>query len=87
VLLVPYAIALVFVLDSNSALCGSNWKRRPLIADVKSLPELPSEKSVSDGHLCSWRKILVPYRQVRRRRASAWTQVLPAGALAIGGFG
>src|ERR1700674_1425091 len=32
------------------------------------------------------RKILVPYRQVRRRRASAWTQVLPAGALAIGGF-
>jgi hypothetical protein len=57
VLLVPYAIARVFVLDSNSALCGSNWKRRPLIADVKSLQELPSEKSVSDGHLCSWRKI------------------------------
>src|SRR6202521_3116719 len=31
-------------------------------------------------------QILVPYRQVRRRRAAAWTQVLPAGALAIGGF-
>ena len=29
-LLVPYAIARVFVLDLNSALCGSNWKRRPL---------------------------------------------------------
>jgi hypothetical protein len=35
VLLVPYAIARVFVLDLNSALCGSNWKP-PLIADVKS---------------------------------------------------
>jgi hypothetical protein len=35
VLLVPYAIARVFVLDLNSALCGSNWKRPPLIADVK----------------------------------------------------
>src|SRR5260370_13134893 len=30
---------------------------------------------------------LVPSRQVRRRRAYAWTQVLPAGALAIGEFG
>jgi hypothetical protein len=27
------------------------------------------------------------YRQVRRRRASAWTRAFPAGALAIGGFG
>ncbi len=35
-LLVPYAIARVFVLDLNSALCGSNWKGPPLIADVKS---------------------------------------------------
>src|SRR5260370_23766808 len=31
--------------------------------------------------------LLVPYRQVRRRRAPAWTRVFPAGALAIGGFG
>jgi hypothetical protein len=32
-------------------------------------------------------KILVPYRQVRRRRVAAWTRLCPAGALAIGGFG
>jgi hypothetical protein len=35
----------------------------------------------------NWRKILVPYRQVRRRRVAAWTRLCPAGALAIGGFG
>ena len=37
--------------------------------------------------LDSWRKILVPYRQVRLRRTFAWSRVFPAGALAIGGFG
>src|SRR5260370_21468132 len=31
-------------------------------------------------------KILVPYRQVRRRRVAGWTRLCPAGALAIGGF-
>jgi hypothetical protein len=36
VLLVSFATARVFVLDFNSALCGSNWKSRPLVADVKS---------------------------------------------------
>jgi hypothetical protein len=34
-----------------------------------------------------WRKILVFFRQVRRRRAVGWTGKYPAGALAIGGFG
>ena len=32
------------------------------------------------------RKILVSYRQVRRRGVAAWTRLCPAGALAIGGF-
>ena len=32
-LLVSYAIARVFVLDLHSAVCGSNWKRRPLVVD------------------------------------------------------
>ena len=31
-------------------------------------------------------KILVPYRQVRRRGVPAWTQLFHAGALAIGGL-
>ena len=35
-MLVSYAIARVFVLDLNSALCGSKWKVRPLVANVKS---------------------------------------------------
>ena len=35
----------------------------------------------------NWRKILVSYRQVRRRRVAARTRLCPAGALAIGGFG
>jgi hypothetical protein len=34
----------------------------------------------------SWRKILVPYRQVRRRRSVVRSRVFTAGALAIGGF-
>ena len=32
-LLVSFATARVFVLDLNSALCGSNWKRHPLVVD------------------------------------------------------
>ncbi len=35
----------------------------------------------------TWRKILVLYRQVRRRGALEWTGMYSAGALAIGEFG
>jgi len=51
---------------------------------------LKTRTGYPDGSLCLSQPpqrgggCLVPYRQVRRRRASAWTQVLPAGALAIG---
>ena len=41
----------------------------------------------ADPQAGCWRKILVPYRQVRRRSGYAWTRAFPAGALAIGGFG
>jgi hypothetical protein len=40
--------------------------------------------SIVSGRLL---KNLRPLSQVRRRRVAAWTQVCPAGALAIGGFG
>jgi len=51
---------------------------------------LKTRTGYPDGSLCLSQPpqrgggCLVPYRQVRRHRASAWTQVLPAGALAIG---
>jgi hypothetical protein len=48
-------------------------------------PQVPptASKVVQDDSCC---KILVPYRQVRRRGAFAWMSVPHAGALAIGGF-
>jgi len=49
----------------------------------KSMKVGEMEVAQEDG----WRKILVSYRQVRRRGAPAWSRVFPAGALAIGGFG
>jgi hypothetical protein len=42
---------------------------------------------LTNDAVLNWRKILDPCRQVRRRGTLEWTQVLHAGALAIGGFG
>ncbi len=62
-LLVPYAIARVFVLDLNSALCGSNWKGPPLIADVKS-PLSPTTGVLSRNRLVYIKYPISPVRSI-----------------------
>jgi hypothetical protein len=79
--------------SANAALRQYMARPKTLSSPIKvqNLFSIAQESKLSRATGCragksSWRKILVPYRQVRRRGRLGWTQVHPAGALAIGGF-
>ncbi len=52
-LLVSFATARVFVLDLNSALCGSNWKRRPLVVDGSDMKPVNQQFGWTRGYAIS----------------------------------